>query len=355
MTPVNVLLDLEWSIVLENWEDSGAEFEVGLARSPKTFENMIDIIIENSVFLPREASAEAQRAELNSESFRLLKAFLILARDHCQRNGLEPGTKAAWDIFEEANERAKDIIDCYVGLPFRAEERLALTPEEITTKLALTVPSYVGSDLIHHVKQHGKLGVPQDWLSSGVGNYVNGRFKSPDIDRLLLQVLSQVEIVAFIDEMTWKNPITGTSRLQDVAPPSALKAVWNVLIRIVGVWVISALIATLPLLIPALSQDLMLVTGLSVGGLGTLALLFFGVLGVIGVIKEKPLNRKYGKSIVDMIDQMNGFYIEFRSRGPFSLSHFKKRVNELADAGVIWPSGLFVLIEDMEERGVRNF
>jgi hypothetical protein len=30
-------------------------------------------------------------------------------------------------------------------------------------------------------------------------------------------------------------------------------------------------------------------------------------------------------------------------------------VNELADAGVVWPGGLFVLIEDMDARGVRTF
>ena len=56
-----------------------------------------------------------------------------------------------------------------------------------------------------------------------------------------------------------------------------------------------------------------------------------------------------------MIDQMNGFYLEFRGGGPFSLSHFKKRVYELVEKGVVWPSGLFVLIDDMVERGVRTF
>lgn len=339
---------------LDDWEDPVAEHGPSRARAPKTYQDMIDIIIENSVYMPREASPEAQKAELNSDQFRLRRAFLLLASDHCKENGLAPGSREAFDIFEEANDRARDFNYAFLSLPFGTEEMLALTPEQIKTKLALTVPSYV-QDLISHVREHRKLGVPQDWLSAGVGRYVKGRFKSPVIDRVLLQALAQAEIVAYVDEMMWKNILTGTSKLQDAAPPSVLMAVWNVSKLIFLVWVISVLVAALPLLIPALSQDLMLLIGLSVAGLGTLALLFLGVLGVIGVMKEKPRKRELQQSILDMIDRMNGFYLDFRGSGPFSLSHFKKRVNELADTGVVWPSGLFVLIEDMEERGVRSF
>jgi hypothetical protein len=39
----------------------------------------------------------------------------------------------------------------------------------------------------------------------------------------------------------------------------------------------------------------------------------------------------------------------------FSTTHFKKRVDDLAEAGVVWPSGLYVLLDDMKVRGVRDF
>jgi hypothetical protein len=56
-----------------------------------------------------------------------------------------------------------------------------------------------------------------------------------------------------------------------------------------------------------------------------------------------------------MINQMNGFFLELKSAGPFSTAHFRKRANDLAELGVVWPSGLFVLLDDMEVRGVRTF
>lgn len=335
-------------------EDRIEDREVGSAPTHETYQDTLDRFLENSTHMPREAAPEARKAELNSEQFKLRKAFLLLARDQCRENGLMPGSGEALEIFADADDRANDIIYAYAGLPFRTEEKLALTPEQIKEKLALTVPAYV-QNLILHVREHGKLGVLQADLSAGVGGYVKGRFKSPDIDRLLLQALTQVEIVAYIDEMIWKNVLTGTSKLEDAAPPSVFRTVWNVSKLIFFVWIISIGFMVSPLLITALPQDIMLLLGLGLGGLGTLALLFLGVFGIIAVIQERPQKRKVYQSILDMIDRMNGFYMEFNGDGPFSLSHFKKKVNELADAGVVWPSGLFVLVEDMEERGMRTF
>ncbi|MDF1621643.1 hypothetical protein [Pseudothioclava nitratireducens] len=341
---------MEWG----DQEERIDELEASRPPAHKTYQDTIDIILENSVHMPREASPEAQKAELNSDQFRLRRAFLILAREHCKQNGLPPGSEEALDIFEEANDRADNITYAYAGLPFRTEEKLALTPEQVKTKLTLVVPSYV-PNLISHVREHGKLGALQEDLSAGVGDYVKGRFKSPDIDKLLLQALTQAEIVAYIDEMIWKNVLTGISKLEDAAPPSVLRAVWNVCKLIFLVWMLSIGVAASPFLITALPEDIMVLVGLGLGGLGTVALLILGVFGVKSVIQERPRRRKIYQSILDMIAQMNGFYMEFRGAGPFSLSRFKKRVNELADTGVVWPSGLFVLIEDMEERGIRTF
>lgn len=334
---------------MDDWEE-----RTNRRRGHKTFKDTIDIIIDNCVHMPHQASQEAKEAELNSEQFTLRRAFLLLATDCCKENGLEPGSNEALNIFEEANDRANDIIYAYTGLPLGTEEKLALSPEKIKAKLALTVPRYI-QNLIPYVHEYGKLGAPQEWLSSGVGRYVQSRFKSPDIDRLLLQALTQVEIVAYIHEMTWKNILTGTSKLEDAAPPSIFRVIWNAFKFIFVVWIVSVWIMVLPLMIPALAQDLMLLIGLSLGGLGTLCLLFIGMLGITGAIKERPRKRKLQQSITEMMHQMNCFYLEFRGDGPFSLSHFKRRVNELYEAGVVWPSGLFVLIEDMEGRGVKSF
>lgn len=339
---------------VNDWEDGVVEGKSYKTRAHKTYQDTIDIFLENSAHMPQGASPEALKAELHSDQFRLRRAFLLLASNHCREHGLAPGSNEASEIFAEADDRARDIILAYVSLPFRTEEMLALTPQEIKERLALTVPPYV-DNLVPHVQKHRKLGALPEDLSFGVGGYVTGRLKSPEIDRLLLQALTQVEIVSYIHEMIGENPATGTSKLQDAAPRSVIRTVWNVSKLIFLVWILSIGIAASPLLITALPQDSMLLFGLGLGGLGTLALLVLGVFGIIAVIQERPRRRKIHQSILDMIDRMNGLYMEFRGSGPFSLSHFKKRVNELADTGVVWPSGLFVLIEDMEERGIRTF
>ena len=339
---------------VDEWESWSADRQARKAQAHKTYENTIDIFIRNSIQLPHEASHEAQQAELNSEQFKLRRAFLRLAREHCEENRLEPGTNAALEIFMEADNCASDIIYAYEGLSFQNKKMVALTPEQVKAKLALTVPSYV-SDIIYHVREHGKLGVLQADLSAGIVPYVEGRFKSPDIDRILLQALTQVEIVAFIDEMISKNILTGTNKLEDAAPPSMLNMIWNILQMMLLVWLLSVVIVASPIAITALPQDLMLIIGSAVAGLGTIALMVLGVFGISHIIRTRPHKQKVYSSILDIIDRMDRFYKEFRGSGPFALSHFKKKVDELADTGVIWPSGLYVLIEDMEIRGVRSF
>jgi hypothetical protein len=234
------------------------------------------------------------------------------------------------------------------------DERKALSPDQVTEKLALLVPSHV-MNLAAHVKDRGKLGVLQDDLSQAVGEYVKGRFKSSTIDRVLAQALTQVEIVAYMDEMFWKNPLTETSKLEEARPPSVVKAVWNISKLVFVLWLVSLGIAVSPLVFSALPVDAMLFVGLGLGVLGTIVLLALLILGVIVILREKPRKRRLQNSILDMINRMNGFFLEFKSAGPFSTARFRKRVDDLAGAGVVWPSGLFVLLDDMEARGVRTF
>jgi hypothetical protein len=74
---------VEWG----DQEERIDELEASRPPAHKTYQDTIDIILENSVHMPREASPEAQKAELNSDHFRLRRAFLILAREHCKQNG----------------------------------------------------------------------------------------------------------------------------------------------------------------------------------------------------------------------------------------------------------------------------
>lgn len=325
-----------------------------VARSHSTHAKSVEVFLENSIMLPRDALEAAQKAELQSDSYALIGRLLDLARQHCEEVGLEPGSDESLAAFEEAHATATSIVYAYQGLPFSMEQRKALSPDQVTENLALRVPPHV-TNLAMHVKEKGRLGAPPDWLSQAVGVYVRGRFKSPMVDRLLAQSLTQVEMVAYMDEMLSKNPLTDMSKLDDARPPSVVKAVWNVSKLVFVLWLVSLGIAASPLAFSALPVNAMLFAGLGLGAVGTIALLALLVLGVIGISREKPRKRRLQNSLLDMIDRMNGFFLEFKSAGPFSTARFRKRVNDLADAGVVWPSGLFVLLDDMESRGVRSF
>jgi hypothetical protein len=329
-------------------------FGEAFVRSHSTHAKSVEVFLENSTMLPSDASDESQKAELRSGSYNLIKHFLELARQYCEDQGLSPGSDEALAAFDEAHTTATSVTYAYQGLPFSIDERKALSAEQVTEQLALLVPLHVTS-LSRHVMEKGKLGVLQDDLSHAVGEYVKGRFKAPEIDRVLTQALTQVEMVAYLDEMLWKNPLTGTSKLEDAQPPSMLKAVWNVSKLLFVLWLVCLGIAVSPLAVSALSADAMLFVGLGLGGVGTLALLALLILGMIGIMREKPRKRRLQNSILDMIKRMNGFFLEFNSTGPFSTAYFSKRVNDLAEVGVVWPSGLFVLLDDMELRDVRSF
>jgi len=186
--------------------------------------------------------------------------------------------------------------------------------------MALLLPPHV-TNLPAHVKKTGKLKVFQDNLSHAAGNYVMGRFKSSWVHRVLAQALTQVEIVAFMDEMLWKNPLIGMSKLEGTYGPSMMKAVWNVSKMIFGLLLVSFGIAASPMVFPVLPSDGMLLGGLALGALGSLILLALLVLAIVGTLREKPASKRRRQSILDMIDRMNRFFLEFKSSGPFSTAH----------------------------------
>ena len=54
-----------------------------------------------------------------------------------------------------------------------------------------------------------------------------------------------------------------------------------------------------------------------------------------------------------MISKMEDFYFVIRQDSPLSVSSIKKELNILDNAGAIMPSGIMVILEDLEERGIK--
>lgn len=328
-------------------EDSHEMF----ARS-QMHEKTIQVILENTLMMPGDASQEAKAAELASESYKLRKAFLNLVKDRCKARGVAPESREALELFDEANNTASSIIYAYQGLPLDLEQRAKLSPVEVKEKMALLIP--YPEDVVSYAKRLGRFGAPSEFLSLATGDYVKNRFKSAEIDWILIQALTQAEIVANCSDLYYRNPITWTSRADYHKPISVRRFLWNMSKVIFWLWLAGGSIAASPLAFATLPPEVMLFIGLAVGGFGTIALLVVGVSLVIDVIEKQQRYLKYRQSITDLCVRLDVFFREFRGAGPFSLSHFKKRVNQLADEGMIWPSGLFVLIDDMESRSDKS-
>src|SRR5262249_17135634 len=91
------------------------------------------------------------------------------------------------------------------------------------------------------------------------------------------------------------------------------------------------------------------VIGLILGGLLCLAL----VLGMISLPWVWREQHKAASRVMELLQSMGTVYEELNSNGLVRVRHFRDRVSKAADKSVIWPSSLFVLLDDVEARDGR--
>lgn len=323
-------------------------------RGHSTHAQSLETYLENARILPYGVSAEMRETELQSDSHILIKRMLVLAQQHCRDRGISSGSKRSFSLYDEAYEIATSITNAYEGVTIREGDKAACAPDQIKRRLALSIPSSA-SNLFEYVKENGKLGVQQDELSYHVANYTKGRLKSSEVDRSLALALTHAEIAAYLDEMLWKNPITNTSRLEDAKPHGIGRFMWGAIKAMLILWSVAACVTAIPIFFPSPWFSSYVAIALGIGAVGSIAILAFYGLVALLVHRDRPRQLRNHEAILGMMDRMNAFYQEFSANAPISTAHFRKRVEELAEAGVIWPGGIFVLLDDMEYRQVRFF
>ena len=62
---------------------------------------------------------------------------------------------------------------------------------------------------------------------------------------------------------------------------------------------------------------------------------------------------KHNEKTAQLVLDMNGVYCELNSSGPISARHIRERAQAVSASGAVWPGPLFVLLEDVIERGGR--
>jgi len=76
------------------------------------------------------------------------------------------------------------------------------------------------------------------------------------------------------------------------------------------------------------------------------------VLSTILLPKNWWNNRKAKLEIVRLFELMTSVYAEMKSSGPISAKHIEQRARAASEGGVGWPAPLFVLLDDINRRGV---
>lgn len=183
-------------------------------------------------------------------------------------------------------------------------------------------------------------------IEAVVGSYVAGKVKSAVAGRVLVDVLVAMEFYQYADSVINAPHVP-------VLAPNILKR------KPVIEWFLGRLVSAVFGLIGYglfwLSSKLFFPER----WLWLVGLVLFGLFAIEAIWSLVNLPRVWWavhaaqKKIAAIFEQMNGVYCALDSHGPISAQHITELVKKSADAGVVWPAPLYVLLEDISARGGR--
>lgn len=189
--------------------------------------------------------------------------------------------------------------------------------------------------------------IDKDSLIEAVSDYLKLPYRSTFIDRFLVRALVEQELYAFGDQALNEIHLPFIPPMSPLNRPNPLVAflksqIWNGII-LFGLAVLS---------IYAVEKK-----WINEGwGIGILMLLvaIFAIILVMRIIKLPSVWADQIKSknkVAGILEAMSSIHIELRSHGPISSRHITHVAEIASEKGVIWPSPLFVLLDDINNRG----
>ena len=207
--------------------------------------------------------------------------------------------------------------------------------------------------------------IVQDALIS----YLESDFRDVEIDRLLLTLLADSEIVGYIADVGkskfWgndaKDPLKKFFFEDGKHPHGKLEREELILSKIKDVnsgrssligFLQYASISGAAVLFSFLLDFIPINFGIGVSVIMFVFWLYSINSSKKGILEISSNREKYFP-IITMISKMEDFYFVIRQDSPLSVSSIKKELNILDNAGAIMPSGIMVILEDLEERGIK--
>lgn len=296
-------------------------------------------ILGNFGWVASHSSKEWKMAEKLSQPYAIL-GFLL---ENAEQLGVAEKTETA---FELASDLAWST-----SAPLSAGNRQKHDQlSEFQRDYALTY--WAEADLVERtVKRDGRLRITRDKYESTIGDYLKSGLQDPRIDRILVLSLTDLEITAYFDEIHSVDLFS--QRLPYQVSNTSAPLLW--LKGRVNFFALSLSIVAISWGLSFFWQsgpEWLLTFGIATGTL------LFGLSSAISLFAYPSAKAAFAK-MSEPMDQVRGlmsrFYSEFRTAGPISTPFFRSQVEELRSCGVIWPSSLWPLLDDMESRGIRHF
>lgn len=323
-----------------------------------TWQKVREQILENYLRVPHEASDAAKSAERKSQAFRMIACFVDAGIASAKSEGLEPDQQYSFldPVFERINESAgigNEIVFAFQYGKHDAiffDEKVSEQKVKDAFKLSYGVPS---SDLLTDARLGKRLLVDRSSLDEAIGRYLAGSVRPSGVDRFLIESLTDMEISSYLAEMLDETRIIGQSPsqiLRGIRHPVqswVASRVWRfglLMSLIAGVFFISSQ--------TDITSDTSLLASLVFIAVFLLDALF-SLIRLPSLLKHyKTAHRTLTKSVVDLPALMHAFYTEYRTNGPISVKRLRAKLEDLEREGVVWPSSLWPLIEDIEKRNI---
>ncbi len=179
------------------------------------------------------------------------------------------------------------------------------------------------------------------------GSYVKGDLKTQTVDRLLVDLLVGMEFAQYAETVIHTPHVP-------LLAPSVMKR------GVVFEWFIGRIIAAVLGYVGYMvfwgldkiglfPNSWLWLVGLILTGLWLLD----AAWGTLMLPKVWMETRKAKQTVEGLLNHMSLTYSALSSDGPVSVQHVTGLANRAAEAGVVWPAPLFVLLEDIGARGGR--
>lgn len=323
---------------------------------PLSFWEMEARCLENSWHFGKDENQDAAFEERHSQAAVIRQALLEQARELCKEKGYATDTPQSWEVFEKASYIGSELTWPSYSMNNRPSSKAGSeTIKEQSRKLFRLTSSVPPDNLVHEAKNGKSLNIDKDAFEEAVGLYLNSELRASKVDRLVLMTLIDVEITHYLREIFETNPLVPVSQVDTYRRIGTPILTWFTLRLRRALY--AALFATASIALLAFLSPSDLAIGIWISGI--LALLWFvdamlGLFALPSAVSSYRLNRERFERLYSKIpDTMLGLYYERWTDGPISIPRMRHRIEEAAEIGVVWPSAIWPLLDDLETREIK--